>query len=115
MAAEGRDALLARLDEVMTRLRERLEVEPDDRLVEVFKGLVLLVDDYLLTRLVELTIHIDDLAVSVGIDTPVLPPLATDAAIGVLVDVGRLRHGDISVLRAMARRERDEMEALRVM
>jgi hypothetical protein len=37
------------------------------------------------------------------------------AAIDTLVEVARLRHGDTAVLRALARRERDSVAALRVM
>ncbi len=68
-----------------------------------------------LTRLVELTLHIDDLCVSVGVPTPQLPADGTGAAIETLVEVARLRHGDGAVLAALARRERDDGAALRVM
>ena len=33
---------------------------------------------------------------------------------GVLVDVARVRHGDLAVLRALTRRERDPVQARRV-
>ena len=36
-------------------------------------------------------------------------------AIDVLVGVARIRHGDMAVLRALARRERDQVQALRVL
>jgi hypothetical protein len=115
MAAEGHAALVARLDATIERLRDRLEREPESRLMMVHKDLIVRLDDYLVTRLVELTVHIDDLAVSVGLDTPEMPPDALDVAIDNLVDVARLRHGDIGVLRALTRRERDQVEALRVL
>lgn len=114
-AAEGHARLLERFDEAFEELQARLEKEPTGRLVRVFKDIVLSLDDYLITRLVELTIHIDDLAVSVGLDTPALPPHATELSIQTLVDVARLRHGDIAVLRGLGRRERDPIEALRVL
>ncbi len=38
-----------------------------------------------------------------------------DLAIEALVDVARVRHGDLAVLRALTRRERDSSEALRVL
>jgi hypothetical protein len=59
-------------------------------------------------------VHIDDLAVSVEVDTPQLPTAALDHAIDALVSTARHRHGDLSVLRALSRRERDELNALRV-
>jgi uncharacterized protein (TIGR03083 family) len=92
----------------------RLDQEPPDRRVPVFGGLVMGLDDYLVTRIVELVVHADDLAVSLGVDPPGLPPAATGVAISTLVEVARLRHGDVAVLRALARRERDRGEALRV-
>jgi hypothetical protein len=70
-------------------------------------------DDYLETRLVELVVHDDDLATSVDVPTE-LPGEALELAIDHLVAVARFRHGDLAVVRALARRERDISEALRV-
>jgi hypothetical protein len=74
----------------------------------------MLVAEYLRTRLVEFAVHVDDLAVSVGVPTPDLGSAADDEAIDVLVGIARIRHGDVAVLRALARRERDDVQALRV-
>jgi hypothetical protein len=57
-------------------------------------------------------VHIDDLCVSLGRPTPTLP--GVEVAISTLIDVAALRHGELSVLRALARRERDPDEVLRV-
>lgn len=102
-AAVGHIALLATLDATLARLATRLEAEPADRKVAVFLDMVLTVDDYLATRLVELAVHVDDLAVSVGLPTPAMP---LDTAVATLVEVARDRHGDLAVLRALSRRER---------
>jgi hypothetical protein len=63
-------------------------------------------ESYLVTRIIELLIHTDDLAVSVGL--PPRPPAAAamDLALPVLVDAARGIHGDLLVLRALSRRER---------
>src|SRR5918999_171097 len=61
-AAEGHAALVQKLDGIIERLETRLATEPVTRRMEVFKGLVLTLDDYLLTRLVEQVVHCDDLA-----------------------------------------------------
>ncbi len=114
-AAEGPKRVAAAAAEACARLRERLAREPAGRLVSVYQGVVIRLDEYLLTRLVELTLHIDDLCVSVGVPTPELPEAAGAAAIGTLVGVARQRHGDLAVLHALARRERDGAAALRVM
>ena len=91
----------------------RLEQEPADRLVQVFGGVVLTLDEYLATRLVELVVH-DDLAVSLDVAPALLSPDVTGLVITTLVEVARLRHGDSAVVRALCRRERDSADALRV-
>jgi uncharacterized protein (TIGR03083 family) len=97
------------------RLGDRLQSESGDRLVQVFGDMVLTLDDYLVTRLVELVVHADDLAASLGVPPAPLPAAATGLVIATLVEVARIRHGDAAVLRALARRERDTVEALRVL
>ncbi|MDQ3941159.1 MAG: maleylpyruvate isomerase N-terminal domain-containing protein, partial [Actinomycetota bacterium] len=49
-AAGGPDATAERLRSSRVRLEGRLEREPADRLVTVYKGLILRLDDYLVTR-----------------------------------------------------------------
>lgn len=114
-AAGGYQAVRDRSYELLERLRERLATEPGDRRVRAYKDLVLGIDDYLVTRLIELTVHVDDLAVSVEVPPPELPPEATRLAIAALVDAAKLKHGDLAVLRALTRRERDQVQALRVL
>lgn len=97
------------------RLRARLRAEPPGRSVSVYGGLVLSLDDYLVTRLVEVVVHGDDLAVSLKVDPPALDPAATGLVVATLVEVARIRHGDTAVVRALARRERDSADALRVL
>jgi hypothetical protein len=92
----------------------RLEQEPDERFVQVFGGLVLTLDEYLATRIVELVVHADDLAVSLDVAPALLSPAVTGLVITTLVEVARLRHGDSAVVRALTRRERDTAEALRI-
>lgn len=112
-SAAGRDELVRRLDEACDQLTECLPTEPASRLLTVIAGRTILLDEYLATRLVELSLHIDDLCVSVGIATPAIP--GSDVAIRTLVDAARAVHGDIAVLRALGRRERDPAQVLRVL
>lgn len=100
--------------DMVARLRVRLAAERPGRLVQVFGDLVLTLDDYVVTRLIELVVHADDLAVSVGVALPQLPAAATAVVVDTLVEVARIRHGDAAVVRALTRRERDTVEALRV-
>jgi uncharacterized protein (TIGR03083 family) len=112
-AAAGPAALASDARATLERLTSRLAGEGPGR-VRVAGGLVLTLDEYLRTRVVELVVHADDLAASVGVEPPP-QPAATAVAIDVLVGVARVRHGDMAVLRALARRERDAVEALRVL
>jgi uncharacterized protein (TIGR03083 family) len=114
-APERAEELPGRWADLAGRLRARLATELPGRLVEVYGGLVLSLDGYVITRLIELVVHGDDLAASVGVEPPALSPAATGLVIGTLVDVARVRHGDLAVLRALTRRERDTVEALRVL
>jgi hypothetical protein len=114
-AAGGPEALARDWSQAAGRLTARLAAEAPDRRMRVFNNLVIGLDDYLATRLVELCIHTDDLAVSLGVDPPALPAAATGLAVATLVDLARHRHGDAAVLRALARRERDAVAALRVL
>ena len=114
MAAVGIQALRAQHIAATERLRERLKSEAETRNVRVFRNFVLLLDDYLVTRIVELTCHIDDLAVSVGVTTPQIPLAALDTSVRALVSIARHRHGDLAVVRAFARRERAAPDTLRV-
>jgi uncharacterized protein (TIGR03083 family) len=114
LAAEGHEWLVIEFERLSGRLAERLTHENDDRLMTVAGDATMRLTDYLVTRIVELTVHLDDLAASVGLESPALPREAIDFAIGTLVDIARHRHGELAVLRALTRRERDTVDALRV-
>lgn len=113
-AAAGRDALVRDVTAACDRLRERLRREPADRCLTVrHHGHTLLLDEYLATRCVELAVHTEDLALSV--DSALrAPAVTTGVAVDVLVAAARRRHGDVAVLHALVRRERDVVDALRV-
>lgn len=113
-AAGGPETLLAKHERACVRLEETLEQEAEDRLVQVYGGLVMRLDDYVITRLVEVLVHSDDLAVSLGLEPPALGPETMGIAIHHLVEVARRARGDRAVLIALTRRERDAEQALRV-
>jgi hypothetical protein len=95
-------------------LAERLPNESAEHRIPAL-GRTLLLDEYLKTRIVEMVFHLDDLARSLELPTPEVAPEATRIAIQVLVDTARIRHGDRAVLNALARRELDTVDALRVL
>jgi Mycothiol maleylpyruvate isomerase N-terminal domain len=113
-ALDGPAPLVARVDAAITSAVGRLGAEPADRRITSFGGNASLLDEYLVTRIVELAVHLDDLAVSVALPTPQLGQVAWACALGCLFEIARSRHGDLAVLRALARRERDLVAALRI-
>lgn len=106
-AAAGATALAAAAGEALDQLRVRLPGVRDERVVQLPWGpWALDLDDYLVTRLVELAVHADDLAVSVGVDTPALPAEASRTVIDVLCGMAARRHGPAALIRALSRAER---------
>ena len=65
-----------------------------------------LLDDFLVTRMMEIAVHSDDLAYSVGIPTPDLPPEVLGPVLGLLSRLAVRRHGQAAVLRGLTRAER---------
>lgn len=90
----------------MGRLREAIPAQPADRVVDLPGMWSLTLDDFLLTRLVEVVVHSDDLAVSVGAPSPELPPEYCDDVIALLARLAVRRHGPTAVIRAFSRGER---------
>lgn len=112
----GPVALAAEHESRIERVAAMLATVPPTRRVAVAGGAVhMLIDDYLPTRLVEIVVHGDDLAASVGAEPVAFDADAMASVIDVLVGIARDHHGDAAVIRAMTRRERDDVEALRVL
>lgn len=106
-AAPGPQVLAARTAEVLEGLRWDLPRQLPSRVVQFPWGPpALRLDDLLTNRLMELVVHLDDLAVSVGVPTPGLPAPATDVVISLLATLAARRHGSVPVLRALTRAER---------
>jgi hypothetical protein len=88
-----------------------------------YYGAFVSADEYLRGRCVELAVHVEDLELSVGLGpgvtatdrVPEPPDDLVRGAIDVLVAAAVVRHGAPAVLRALARRERDQVQALRVL
>jgi hypothetical protein len=63
-------------------------------------------DDFVTTRLLEIAVHSDDLAHSVGVPTPELPAEAVETVVDVLSRIAIRRYGATAVLRGLSRVER---------
>lgn len=105
-AGVGAADLADRFDAARSRLAVRLAAEEPDRLVLMFGDSVLTLEQALITRLVEMVVHLDDLAVSLEISTPAVPDAAEDVVVSTLARIARVRRGGLPVIRALSRRER---------
>lgn len=114
-AADGPGPLLARLGQAREALQDRLvEVDPSQQ-IAVLDGVVISIEAYLETRLVELVIHIDDPAVSVGLDLgDDIEPRAYATIAAVLAQLAVAREGGLATVRSLARRER-QPDAIRAL
>lgn len=116
-AEAGPDAVVAELVNLAPRLRPLLEAASDDRPVPVIqvRGGAARLDDYLVTRVIELVVHTDDIASSTGLLLPDVPAEVLAVVTGAFVDLAVGRSGSRAVLRAFARRERADDDVLRVL
>ena len=107
LAGGGAVALAARVDAAVEHLTDDLASAADRPVrIPLWGPWTMLLDDMLITRMMELAVHSDDLAVSVGIATPELPQSAVDTVIDLLSRLAVRRHGPTAVLRALSRAER---------
>ncbi|MEV6413910.1 maleylpyruvate isomerase N-terminal domain-containing protein [Kribbella sp. NPDC051718] len=107
IAADGPGVLADRLDAALEQLTVELpEIVDRPVRISLWGPWSLMLDDMLLTRLMELAVHSDDLAVSVGLPTPELPPSAVETVLSLLTRLSVRRHGASAVLRTLSRAER---------
>ena len=108
-ASGGHAALLARVEAALTTLEVDLPgVAPERGLPTPAGAWALPLPEALLTRMMEIAVHSDDLAVSVGRPTPTLPDAVIHPVLGLLAALAARRHGQPAVLRALTRAERTE-------
>jgi hypothetical protein len=106
-AAEGPEAFVARLRASLADVVRTLPEIPADHRVRPPAGpWSLVLDDFLLTRMMELAVHSDDLAASVDLPTPALPDSVHDPVLALLFSLAVGRHGATAILRALSRTER---------
>jgi uncharacterized protein (TIGR03083 family) len=105
-AGTGPDDLRDRYDAALGRLSTVLPTLPPSHPMPMFGGNVLPLRDCLITRLVELLVHADDLAVSLNVAPPACTDEATEPVLALLLRHSHRRHGTAALLRAFTRAER---------
>ncbi|WP_460703675.1 maleylpyruvate isomerase N-terminal domain-containing protein [Myceligenerans halotolerans] len=106
-ASAGPEAVVARAREALAAAGALLAApRTPDVVAPSWLAWGLTTDDFLLTRLVETTVHCDDLAASVGLGTPRFSDDVADAVVRLLTDVAHDRHGQTAMLRMLTRPQR---------
>ncbi|HEY0541162.1 MAG TPA: maleylpyruvate isomerase N-terminal domain-containing protein [Actinoallomurus sp.] len=106
-AADGPAALAAEVATTVRGLRTVLPGAPSRSVRRPSWGpWSLSLDDFVTSRLLEIAVHSDDLAYSVGVPTPALPAEAVETVVDLLSRIALRRHGATSVLRGLSRSER---------
>lgn len=106
-AAIGPAAVLEEGASQIERLPALLAAVRDpDTVVIPWQGWALSTDDFLVTRAMELVVHSDDLADSVGADLPTFPAGVIEHVAHLLTGVALRRHGQAAVVRALSRPQR---------
>lgn len=106
VAAAGHAAVVANLRTSAERLHHvDLAAQPP---ILVLDGIAMATEEYLRTRIVELAVHADDLAASVGIEVPVLPPDLWEQVARTVGETAVRRHGAAAYALSIARPDRTE-------
>ena len=106
-AQVGPDVVLELAAEWADDLPALLEAARDpDTIFIPWQGWSLTTEDFLTTRMMELVVHGDDLAASVGLDTPTYPGGVLTPVLGLLTGVAVRRHGQTAVVRGLSRPQR---------
>jgi hypothetical protein len=109
-AALGPAALAGRSAEAAQTVRRLLtDGTARDVVLIPWQGWSLRRDDFLLTRMLEIVVHADDLALSAGVRTPEFPADVFAPVRDLLVRLAVERHGQSAVISALTRRERTQV------
>lgn len=106
-AQDGADKVLALAADAIDRLPEILDRHRLPEQVRIpWQGWSLTKADFLTTRAMEIVVHSDDLAASVGLATPEFPDDVVADVMRLLTGVAMRRHGQAAVVRALSRPQR---------
>ena len=108
-AAFGPAVLADRTAEALETVRRLLAAGTARDVVLIpWQGWALRRDDFLLTRMLEIVVHSDDLALSVAVRTPDFPAEVFAPVRDLLVRLAVRRHGQSAVISALTRSERTQ-------
>ena len=105
-AAVGAAALAAQVRTDLAELPGVLAAPRQGGVLIPWQGWSLSVEDFLVTRSMEVVVHSDDLAASVGLPTPEFPEAVVHPVLALLAAVAADRHGQTAVVRALSRPQR---------
>ena len=106
-AQTGPQALPPLVAELLDQLPGVLAArDSGDAVLIPWQGWSLTAHDWLVTRMMEIVVHSDDLASSVGLPTPQFPEDVLTPVLELLSKVACRRHGQAAVVRALSRPQR---------
>lgn len=79
--------------------------DPDAVLIP-WQGWALTTADFLVTRMMEIVVHSDDLAAGMDLPTPQFPDDVVRPVLGLLTAVSLERHGQTALVRTLSRTQR---------
>ena len=104
-ASDGPDAAAALLSKARAELDAALADAPPSTYIP-WQGWSLATDDFLVTRLMEMVVHADDLAASVDVASPAFGPTVLDPVFRLLTALAIRRHGQDALVRTLTRPQR---------
>ncbi len=106
-ATDGHATVLAQAARSLAHLPELLAAPRTPDYIHIpWQGWSLTTDDFLATRSMEVVVHSDDLAASVGLPTPEFPDSIVEHVVHLLTGVALRRHGQEAVVRGLSRPQR---------
>jgi hypothetical protein len=104
-ATEGHHVALSLHADAVAALPGVLADPPETVLVP-WQARRMATDDFVVTRLVEMVVHADDLAASVDVEVPAFDDAVLEPVLGLLAALAVVRHGQDAVVRTLSRPQR---------
>ncbi len=106
LAAEGPASLRTLVEDLAPQVEPVLAARREGSVLIPWQGWSLTASDFLLTRMMEIVVHSDDLAASVGLETPTFPDDVVTPVLDLLTGLAVRRHGGTALVRVLTRPQR---------